>query len=170
MNSPFATILLNVQSRLRAAMPGIACIDQDLGQLRPGVRPPVSWPCVLIDFEDFKFNNLGEQVQTAAGVVVFRLGFAPHGSTAAAAPTDYKEQALAYYDIEWRLHKTLQNWSPGDAFGQLNRATAATQKRPDAYRVRELRYTLCFDDYSTKNTREYVPATAVIENHLAISL
>lgn len=112
MNSPFATLLLQLQSHLRAAMPGITYIDQDLGQLRPGARPPVSWPCALIDFEDFKFDNLAEQVQTASGIVVVRLGFAPHSATAAAAPADYREQALAYYDIEWRLTRHCKTGVP----------------------------------------------------------
>lgn len=150
MNSPFANIFVAVQQYVQAQVPGIAYIDQDLGQLKTSSRPPVQWPCLLIDFEDFTFENLGENVQTAKGTVVLRLGFAPHSNSSQVTPSQYQQQALQYYDIEWALHKAIQGWSPGTDFGSLIRTATTTQKRSDSYRVRELRYSLAFEDFSTK--------------------
>ena len=168
MNSPFANIFLALQQRVQTEVPVITYIDQDLGQLKPGIRPPVSWPCVLIDFEDFNFDNMGDNVQIAKGTVVFRLGFAPYSNTGSTTPSPYLEQALGYYDIEWAMHQVIQGWSPGDDYGHLTRTSVLTQKRPDNYRVRELRYSLAFEDYSTKPRLQYVPATLVVTDQIQL--
>src|SRR4051812_48929211 len=100
MNSAFANIFLAIQQQIQTAVPAVRYIDQDLGQLKSNIRPPVSWPCVLVDFEDFNFENMGENVQIAKGIVVLRLGFAPYSNSSQVAPAPYVQQALGYYDLE----------------------------------------------------------------------
>src|ERR1700761_3055215 len=139
MNSPFANIFLALQTQVQAQVPDIVYIDQELGQLKTDktiARPPVQFPCLLVDFEDFGFENIGDLVQSAEGTVVLRLGFAPYSSTTATTPAAYTQKALNYYDIEWALHKVLQGWSPGDSYGHLTRIATCTQKRTDTLRVR----------------------------------
>jgi len=118
---------------------------------------------VFVDRDDFSFQNLSENVQTVEGTVVLKLGFAPFSSSGQATPTTYKEKAIEYYDIEWNLNKAMQGWTPGDDYGYLSRSTSITEKRSDAIRVREIRYRIAFEDYSTANVIQYVPAAAVIE-------
>ena len=166
MNSPFANIFLSIQQHINDNVAAIKYIDQDLGQLKAKVRIPVSWPCVLIDFENFRFRNLAENVQTAKGIIVLRLGFAPYSSSAAGTPSAYLEQALSYYDIEWNLHKAMQGWSPGDDFGSLIRISAITQDRTDNYRVRELRYKIAFEDYSTKWQQQYASVALMVADEI----
>lgn len=168
MNSPFANIFMAVQQRIQANVSTIAYIDQDLGQLKSGVRPPVAWPCALIDFEDFDFENLGENVQTATGTVVLRLAFAPYSKSSQVTPTAYLQQAIGYYDIEWALHLALQGWAPGADFGRLIRTRASTQKRNDNYRVRELRYSIAFEDYSTKIQQQLASASLVVNESITL--
>jgi hypothetical protein len=168
MNSPFANIFIAIQQRVQSQLPEIRYTDQDLGQLKSGSRPPVSWPCVLIDFEDFSYSNLSENVQTAAGTVVLRLGFAPHSNSGQATPDNYLKQSLNYYDLEWSLHKFMQGWSPGSDCGHLCRISATTQKRTDGYRVREIRYSIAFDDYSTRYQQRYAPAAIVINEDIVL--
>ena len=164
MNSPFANIFLSLQAHIQSSVTAITYIDQDLGQLKTSTRPPVSWPCLLIDFEDFDFENLSENVQIAKGTVTLRLGFATYSNSSQATPTAYLQQSISYYDIEWALHKAIQGWAPGDCFGSLIRTSATTQKRTDNYRVRELRYSIAFEDYSTKPIQQYaVPALIVTD-------
>jgi len=170
MNSPFATIFLALQQRIQAEVPTIVYIDQDLGQLRSKARPPVSWPCVLLDFEDFSFENLGENVQTATGTVVLRLGFEPHSNSSQATPLPYIQQAIAYYDIEWALHKAIQGWSPATTLGSFSRTSAATQTRSDNYRVREIRYSIAFEDYSTKHEQLFAPAALIVNEDIDLPL
>ena len=167
MNSPFANIFLALQAYIQANVPSIKYIDQDLGQLKTASRPPVAWPCVLIDFEDFSFENMGNNVQTASGVVALRLGFSPYSNSSQATPTTYLQQAISYYDLEWALHKAIQGWAPGTDYGHMVRISATTQKRSDSYRVRELRYSLAFEDYSTKPGQTFAaPALAVTDQIL----
>ena len=169
MHAPFANLFIALQNRISRNISAITYIDQDLGQLSAKSRPPVSWPCLLIDFEDFRFKDLSEHVQTAKGTVVLRLGFAPYSATAAATPLHYREQSLSYYDIEWDVNKALQGWSPdGDEFGSLMRISATTQPRTDGYRVRELRYKIAFDDYSAKVQHLTAPATLIITERFGL--
>ncbi len=167
MNSPFANIFLSIQERIKTNAPSIKHIDQDLGQLK-NTRPPLSWPCVLIDFEDFNFEDLSENVQLTNGTVVLRLGFAPHSNTSAATPAPFAEQALNYYDIEWQLHQLMHGWRPLKNVGTLCRTSATTQKRNDAYRIREIRYSIAFEDYSTKRTLSYAPATLIVDEQVQL--
>ena len=168
MNSPFANIFLAFRARIQSQVASITYIDQDLNQLKPATRPPVSWPCALIDFEDFNFENMGANAQIANGTIVVRLGFAPYSNSSQVTPDPYIEQALGYYDIEWSLHLALQGWSPGSDYGHLIRTSALTQKRPDSYRVRELRYSLTFEDYSTKPQQGYAPATLIVSDQISL--
>ncbi len=167
MNSPFANLFLAIQDKLKNNLTSVVYIDQDLGQLK-NARPAVSWPCVLIDFEDFEFTNLSENVQVATGTVVIRLAFPAHSPSAQATPSTYTQKALGYYDIEWDLHKLLQGWNPGSAFGKLCRTAVTTLKRTDNIRVREQRYSIAFEDYSTKITQQYAAATLVVQEQLDI--
>jgi hypothetical protein len=168
MNSPFANIFLAIQQHIQTNVTAITYIDQDLGQLKTATRPPVSWPCVLLDFEDFSFDNMGQNVQTAKGTVVIRLGFAPYSNTSQATPSVYAQQAIGYYDIEWALHKALQGWAPGDDYGSLIRTSTGTQKRTDNYRVRELRYSVAFEDYSTQLQQQLAPATIIVNDQITL--
>jgi hypothetical protein len=169
MNSPFANIFLAIQQQIQASVTTITYIDQDLGQLKTATaRPPVSWPCVLIDFEEFNFDNMGENIQTAKGTVVLRLGFAPYSSSTQVTPTAYIQQAIGYYDIEWALHQAIQGWAPGGDYGHLIRTSASTQKRTDNYRVRELRYSIAFEDYSTKPQQQLAPATLIVNETMTL--
>lgn len=167
MTSPFARLFLALQERIAQQVPEIKHIAQDMGQLSAKSRPPVSWPCVLIDFDDFRFDNLSENVQVAKGTIILRLGFNPHSPTGKDTPTDYREAALAYYDIEWNLHKAIHGWSPeGEEYGHLVRTSATTQRRQDGYRVRELTYSICFDDYSAKSGVHFEPVTLVVNEQM----
>ena len=156
MKSPFANLFLAIRQNLIDKVPSVAHIDQNLGQLsgsigmRGNTKPSVNFPCVLIDFEDFSFSCLSENVQTAKGTIVLQLAFAPYSNSSQATPKENVAMAIKFYDIEFQMHKAFQDWSPGDIYGSCNRISTTTQKRQDGYRVREIRYSIAFDDYSTK--------------------
>jgi len=171
MNSPFANFFLAIQARVQNVMPANTYIDQDMGQLKNDkgtVRLPVTWPCVLIDFEDFEFENMADNVQAAKGTVVIRLGFAPASNSSATTPDEYKMLALSYYETEFMLHKALQGWSVGDDYGNLCRTHADTQRRSDTIRVREIRYSIAFEDYSTQPQQTKVNVPIVIHGAFTV--
>lgn len=167
MNSPFALIFLALQQRISSQVPTIRHIDQELGQLK-SPRPPVAWPCVLTDFEDFVFENLSRNVQTARGTVVLRLAVAPHGPTAHITPSPHLENAIDYLELEWQLNKAIHAWAPGTSFGRLMRTSVTTQKGTGPYRVRELRYAIAYEDYSAMEQPGYAPAAINVNSEILL--
>lgn len=157
MDSPFANIFLAIQERIDTEVPEIKYIDQNFGQLEGYTdRPSVAFPCILTDFEGWTFENLGTLAQKAEGDVVIKLGFASYRNTSNVTTETYRKLALAYYEIEWKLHKALHGWSPGDDLGTLTRIANLGENRPMGVRVRTLRYRLGFEDYSTKPTSTFI--------------
>ena len=149
MLAPFGQLFLDLQARIKELVPAIAWVDQDLSQLEGyNARPAVSFPCALIDFDGWQYDELGELSQHGFGTVVIRLGFPPYSSTANITPEAYRKKALHYYNIEQALYQALQGWSPGDAWGHLIRTAVDTEKREDALRVRVVQYKLNFEDMS----------------------
>lgn len=150
MNSPFATIYLAIMNRLQATVPEITYIDRDLGQLMGySQRPAVAFPCALIDFQGWSFENWGDNVQGAEGDVIVTLGFAQHIDSSNLTETEWRENALAYWETEWEVNKALHCWSPGDDEGYLTRTGQSGENRPMGVRVQVMRYRLCLEDYST---------------------
>lgn len=157
MNSPFANLFEALQTRIKAQVPAIRWIDQDMGQLEHyAERPAVAWPCVLIDFDGWNFENMGQNCQTAEGDLIIRLAFPPFSHSNNLSPV--KDKALIFYEHEFNLHKALQGWEPvispppggaGGGFSPMTRISADTEKRDDPIRVRVIRYRLAFEDYST---------------------
>lgn len=147
MNSLFAQLYLAIQAHILATVPAIKWIDQDLGQLEMyEQRPAVQWPCVLIDFPVANYSNEGQLVQWADVNISIRLGFAPFASANSVAPDVSKENALQYYEIENDLVKALHGFTADDCVQPMIRINATTERREDAYRVRQLIFTTGTED------------------------
>lgn len=148
MNSPFSTLFIAIQERIKSEVAALRWIDQEMTQLESyGEKPSVSFPCLLVDFDNFNFEDAGEAIQFAEGIIVLRLGFAPFSQTSDKTPLEWKEKGLAYYDIEWAIYKALHGWKPNN-YGYCMRVSADTEKREDSIRVRVLRYSISFEDYN----------------------
>jgi len=162
VNAFFSQAYLALVERIKA-VPGIAWVDQDLDQLENyETRPPVQFPCVLLDFLDTAYDENGQQVQTGHQIIQLRLGFAPYGSANSAVPTIYQEKALEYFELEHALFVALHGWpiSYNDAVltQPLVRKRATTEQRNDPYRVRVIQFTTDFEDDSAKPTMQRVTA------------
>lgn len=158
MTSLFAQLYLSIQAQIKIKVPEILWIDQDMGQLELyETRPAVVWPCALIDFPATQYSNEGQLVQWAMVQINIRLGFAPFGSANSEAPQLTKEQALDYYEIENKLVKALHGFTANDAVQPLVRQSTATERRDDAYRVREIIFTT-----ATEDTETMLPANTIL--------
>ena len=151
MNSPFANLFLKIQEKIKAEVPEILWIDFDLGQLEAfdGQRPPVEWPCLLIDFPDTVFRQM-QGYQDGDVNIVLRLAFDEYESTNAETPTLILQSALDYLEIEQKIYEALQAW---DADGLLTndmiRQNAQSEKRnDDNFRVRRITFSATFSDNS----------------------
>jgi hypothetical protein len=163
MDSPFAKIFLAIMARIQSQLPEIKHIDHDLGQLEgTSIRPAIAFPCILVDFKNFTADNLGASTQMVQGDVIIKLAFAQYVNSSNTTEPLWREYALGYYDLEWKLHKALHNWSPGDEFGYLTRAMMDSDNKPQAIRVRPLTYKLEFEDNSTEEVSATTPTPPMV--------
>jgi hypothetical protein len=147
MQSLFAQLFLAIQEQIKAAVPEVRYIDQDLGQLDYYEdRPAVSWPCAFIDFPAAQYQDESQEVQWAAVNVSIRIGFSPFSSANSLSPDISKENALQFYEVENKLFKALQGFDANGCIQPLTRISAHTEKRQDPFRVRELLFTTATED------------------------
>lgn len=150
MNSPFANIYIALQDRLQTYVPELQWIDHDLGQLEAydGGRPPVAWPCLLIDFNETTFEQR-QGHQHGEMMIQLRLGYDQYQQTHAEVPEYVQQQALDYYEVEHKVHLALQAQGLSLLANPLIRVSATTEKREnDNFRVRRLVYKATFVDAS----------------------
>lgn len=161
MNNLFGQLYLDLSERIKTAVPEIRWIDQDFGQLeRFEYKPEVAFPCALIDFIQANYSNLSQLAQVGEINVNIRLGFSPFSQSYHSAPTNVKEKALEYYDIEQKVFQALQGWSPqppaawdtDEPYTQpFMRVSAVTEQRdgdPIGLRIRVLTFTTSLEDES----------------------
>lgn len=148
LESWFAQVLIKLQQRIKEYVPEIRFIDQDLGQLEwYDIRPAVTFPCVLIDFNDTEYEQMQLGQQWASVSFTLRLGFPPYSSSNNLAPDALKEVALKYYEIENRLYKAIQGYDADGLMQPATRRRVASEKREeDNFRVRVLGFTTSFLD------------------------
>lgn len=162
MTSLFAQLFLALQEKINTDVPEIKWIDQDIGQLDfYKERPPVVFPCVLIDFGASNYSNLSNSVQWADVQINIRLAFAPFASANSLAPDISKEHALQFFEIENKLFEALQFFTANEAVQPLIRISAATERREDPFRVREIIFTTGTED-DTAQVKNLKPATPQI--------
>lgn len=151
MQSLFGQLFLAIQEQIKTQVGAIQWIDQDLGQLDSfEIRPAVAFPCVLIDFVNTQYKEHMQNVQWADITVIVRLGFAPFSSANSATPDIPKEAALEYYELEHALFEALQGFTANDCVQPMIRVSAATERREDFLRVRELIFTTATEDDTIK--------------------
>lgn len=167
LTSFFAQMFVELQDRILSKVPEIKWVDQDFAQLDvyEGERPPVLFPCVLIDFNETSYTQDGQQVETGDTSINFKLAFAPFSASNSGTPAAYKEKALAYYELENKLYLALKGWAPDSGICQpLNRTGAASEKgREDVLRVRNLTFSTSFEDDGAMPPITHEPADLTIE-------
>jgi hypothetical protein len=152
LQSPFSKLLQQLKNKIKAEVPEIRYINQDLGQLEEP-RPPVTYPCVLIDMDEFDFSEVGnEPKQMADGFVIIRLCLQTSSSSSSLAPDVVFEKSLDFYELEYKLYSVLHSWAPV-GFGKMLRKKASTEKRDDNKRVRLMPFAINFEDSHAKKVR-----------------
>jgi hypothetical protein len=156
--SPFANLFLKVMDRLKTAVPELRYIDQDLGQLENyGDRPPVAWPCALLEVDEFDFSDVGSHnTQTCDGFLIVRLAVPAYSNSSNITPKNVTLKGLEYYALEQKIHEALHGWR-ADGFSKLLRRKSKLEQRNDAIRVRVIPYAVSFEDETTKPVRTAVP-------------
>lgn len=157
--SPKATLFQALIERITTQVPTIRFVDQDWGQLENyGTgKPPVSWPCALVDMAEFAYTEIGGvNRQSATGFVQIRLAQVQWSPSNSLAPTAIRQKAIEYYETEQALHEALQGWAP-TGFSRMLRRTGQLEQRDDDIRVLVLRYYISYDDSTAQYKYTAVP-------------
>jgi hypothetical protein len=159
MNSPFANMYNAISARIALKVPAVKWIDTDIGQLENyggvGYKPAVNWPCALIDFDEWTFEDVTDNIQIGTGVVVIRSACTPYSNTSAITPQLVKDMGLLYYDIDQALYEALNGWTAAP-FSLLARRSTRTERRNDNIRVRVSRYQCIIKDLSAQPVRQKI--------------
>lgn len=156
LQSAFGNLYNEILNRLKTEVPEIRYVNHDLGQLEQP-KPSVSWPCILIDLDEFEFTDVaGNNKQLADGFIVLRIGFQQWSKTSSITPDSVREKGLGYYELEAKIYKALHSWAP-QGFGRLLRRKASTEKRDDDVRVRLLVFAVNFEDNDAAPEYETTP-------------
>lgn len=172
MNSPFANIYLSIMARIKTKVPAVRYVNQDLGQLEnynPSTgRPAVTFPCALIDFDNFAADDLTHSVQELEGDVIIRIALDTWSNASSLNDATTRSNALAYYDVEHEVYRALHGYCPGNAddCGYLTRTATSTEKREDPIRVRVMRFKLRFKDDSAEVTQGSTTAVPTFESEI----
>lgn len=168
----FGELLIAIQARIAEKVPEIKYVNIDLAQLEVYTldSPSVSWPCLLIDFNDTTYADLHGGLQEADAMAMFRLGFNPFSQTSNLQSEEIRRKGLAYFALENKVHAAIHGWQPlkesGEALCQpFYRRRAATERREeDALRVRILGYSYGFMDNSASPELVAIYPEIIIES------
>lgn len=158
LTSPFANLFVQLIDRLNEKAPTIRFITQDLGQLENyEMRPAVTWPCCLIDIDNFNFSDIQSKYhQMAQGTITLRIGLVKYTDLSNLSPDQAKEAALKYLEVEQEVYTALHAWAP-QGFSRCLRQVAVTERRDDDIRVRVMKFSLSFTDESAQPKKQTVP-------------
>lgn len=137
LNSPNGQLFTAIQDRLVAKATSLKWVDQNFKQLENyHVKPPVLFPCALIDLTGFSFEDMPDGAQKGSGRVVISVGTTPFTSSNMVTPTPQKEKALEFYELEWEIKNVLHNWTPVPGMEKLTARNMDGQEREDTIRER----------------------------------
>ncbi|MDR2361587.1 MAG: hypothetical protein LBD91_02545 [Prevotellaceae bacterium] len=110
-------LLTDIQNRLATAVhednrPLFAYVDLDWGQADfYDDRPPVKFPCALIDVQNATYSNEGRHIQTGDVTVQIRIIDMILSRSSTAAPADQRERAARVFDRLCDVQRLLHAWT-----------------------------------------------------------
>ncbi len=133
-----------ISDKLAADVTSLQWIDYDWGQLNDE-RPPVNFPCALIDIAYTECRNLTEAVgaldQLVNVAVTIKLAFQHTGESHTAAPLTNRQNALQSLNVIGMVHTCLQGYNGGGTMAGLARRRGNSVPRRDKLKV----YTIIYE-------------------------
>lgn len=138
-------IIESIADRIATEVQGLKWIDLDGGQL-DGIegRPPVAFPCCLLDIAYPLCEDVGGTIQNVTCQVSIRIAFTFTGATSYASG-QIRTGSLAIFDLIGEVHTALQDWST-DQLGKFSRLSVMPEKRRDGLKVFRLIYQSIFEE------------------------
>ena len=122
-------------------------VDFDEGQLAiTGERPPVAFPCCLVDLQYPACRDLDGINQIVTLNIILKVGFPPGGQTSAAAPEAVRSKALEVFDVLQKVHEAVQGEDLDGMVSEISRRRAVKTIRKDGVQVYTLTYDTTFQE------------------------
>lgn len=125
-------------------------IDADEGQLDfTDSRPPVAFPCCLVDLYYPDAENMSGNVPTMQRIevtIALKVGFNDCASFNVNKPLQVQNVAFSRMDVLEEIHKSLQGFYMENCVRFFRRRSCRPQKRPDGLKVYEVIYMAEFID------------------------
>lgn len=138
-------IFIALCNHIEQCVPEVRWIDADEGQLNvSGHRPPVAFPCVLIDMSYPQTEALQAGREKVRAQFTLRVAFEGFGSTNSAAPAPVRERALERLDILEKIHKAVQWWHFNHLINPMRRQRVVAERRQDGLKVYSMTYETAF--------------------------
>jgi hypothetical protein len=149
-------IFTAVQDRISSTVPDVKWVDYDFGQLDNfSMRPPVLFPCVLIDIELPECSDMGQLQQSCKCNVTLRVAFEQPGQTNNKVSQRIKDNALAIFRILDQIHSSLHGFA-GEGFNALLMRSILTEKREDPLKVLSVRFETSYITRKEKKWKEVI--------------
>lgn len=135
-----------VCGRLEKEVPQLRWIDADMGQMssRTESRPPVAFPCALVEISYTSCDTLSGGRQRINAEVQLRVGFDIPGPTNSRVPDKYRDMALSYMDVLDSVHQAMQWWDEGRMFTPMRRIRAVPDRTGGGFRTWLITYSTSF--------------------------
>jgi hypothetical protein len=149
--SPKGNLIAKVQDKLKTVS-DLKYIDLDMGQLEnyaEGFRPPVNFPCVLLDADGFNYSDTSANLQEGEGFLVVRLAVAQWSPTNNLVGDSIRLAGMNFWNIEQKVHEALHGWKD-EGFSNLLRRSSNIERRNDNIRVLVIRYAVSISDQTTR--------------------
>ncbi len=141
-------IIDNIQDKLKEVK-DLAYIDENWGQLDEyGTRPPVKYPCALIDFSNINFSNIGQdkrkmpiqrqQGEAQLSIIIANMKLT---NTGGKAPVTQRDQARSIWGVLDKVHACLHGYKPAPYAGALIRNRLERVQRDDGVQIYVIYYT-----------------------------
>lgn len=144
-----AELFVALCDHLEKEVPELRWIDEDEGQLntQPGIRPPVDFPCCLIDIQYPGCRDITDTYQTVTASITLKIVFLSAGETNNKAPVRFRKRALDRLSVTDKIHTAIQGWQAGGYVSPLSRRSARPSTTAGGLKVYTVVYDTTFEEY-----------------------
>ncbi len=122
-------MIIAVMNRLEKNVPQIRWVDAEMGQLSGSdERPPVAFPCALVDLSYTSCETLSGGAQKIKATVKIRIAFDWIPPTSTGVPVSLREKAFGYLDVLESVNKALHWWDGGKLFNPMRRISCMPER------------------------------------------
>lgn len=152
-------VFIDIERRLKE-IDSLRYISEDWGQLN-FERPPVNYPCALIDLGEADCSQAGNRSQMVEAVARITIADIRYQGIHPEAPEADRERAFGIFDLIDEVNRALHG-RDGDSYTPLNRVKIKKVMRPDQVREFVITYAFGYTDMSAAPERIEVKAAPQI--------